>query len=301
VLWGAATGAVGGVVAPVVGKVLSVVAPKVVGAVTKLFGASKAGSSSATAATGKTVAGDLAHACSFAGATVVLMADGSEKPIDQVAVGDTVLASDAETGEQKAEPVQKVFVHTDTLVDLVVDGATITTTKNHPFWSVTDQTFERADQLSAGERVLSADGAVLRVDGIPAGSARLGFAYNLSIDEIHTYHVGAAQVLVHNTCGVNLASDARTDHILNGEVRPNGSFGGGHRAGTGFPKKSEFPSSWSDARIMHYVSDVATDPGSARTLGGTIVEGSRGGIDIRVVLRNDEIWTAFPTNVTPNP
>jgi hypothetical protein len=40
---------------------------------------------------------------------------------------------------------------------------------------------------------------------------------------------------------VNLASEARTNHILNGEVRPNGTFGGGHRFGTGFPGKSEFP------------------------------------------------------------
>lgn len=47
---------------------------------------------------------------------------------------------------------------------------------------------------------------------------------------------------------VDLASAARRRHILDGEVRPNGSFGGGHRAGNGFPGKSEFPRGWSDGK-----------------------------------------------------
>ena len=34
---------------------------------------------------------------------------------------------------------------------------------------------------------------------------------------------------------VDLASASRRSHILDGEVRPNGTFGGGHRPGTGFP------------------------------------------------------------------
>ena len=103
---------------------------------------------------------------------------------------------------------------------------------------------------------------------------------------------------------VNLASEARTSHILDGEVRPNGSFGGGHRAGTGFPKKSEFPASWSDDQIMHNISDVATDPASVFRpgRGGDVFgTGTRGGIDIEVLLRNDEIWTGYPTNVPRNP
>ncbi len=29
--------------------------------------------------------------------------------------------------------------------------------------------------------------------------------------------------------------------------------------------------------------------------------GTRNGIDIRVAIRNDEIWTAWPTNVPRNP
>lgn len=103
---------------------------------------------------------------------------------------------------------------------------------------------------------------------------------------------------------VNLADDARTGHILEGEIRPDGTFGGGHRAGTGFPDKSEFPEGWSDKEIMHNISDVATDPNSvfSRGRGGDIwAAGARDGIDIRVLLRNNQIWTGYPTNVRRNP
>lgn len=104
---------------------------------------------------------------------------------------------------------------------------------------------------------------------------------------------------------LNLASPARTTHILDGEVRPNGTFGGGHRPGTGFPGKSEFPADWSDAQIMHNISDVATQPGTPWRAGvkpGDFwANGTRDGIDIEVLIRNDEIWTAYPTNVARNP
>jgi RHS repeat-associated protein len=102
---------------------------------------------------------------------------------------------------------------------------------------------------------------------------------------------------------VDLASPARRRHILDGEVRPNGSHGGGHRGGTGFPGKSEFPRSWSDDKIMDHVSDVATDPSSMTRPGrnGDIfVRGTREGVEIEVLVRRGEIWTAYPTNVPRN-
>jgi hypothetical protein len=102
----------------------------------------------------------------------------------------------------------------------------------------------------------------------------------------------------------DLASPARRTHILDGEVRPNGTYGGGHRGGTGFPGKSEFPASWSDDQVMHHISDVATDPASqiVRTQGRDVfVRGTRDGIEIEVLIRNGEIWTGYPTNVPRNP
>lgn len=145
-------------------------------------------------------ANTAAKACSFAGTTTVLMADRSRKPIEDVRVGDKVIATDPETGEQVVKKVEHVFVHDDTVIDLVVEGEVITTTEDHPFWSVTDQRFERAYELSTGEKVLAADGRVITVSGLQLGTAREALAYNLSVEGIHTYHVGDDEILVHNTC-----------------------------------------------------------------------------------------------------
>ena len=67
---------------------------------------------------------------------------------------------------------------------------------------MTDQRFERADELGRGEKVLGADGRTLTISGFQLGTARTTAAYNLSVEGIHTYHVGSVAVLVHNTCPV---------------------------------------------------------------------------------------------------
>ena len=103
---------------------------------------------------------------------------------------------------------------------------------------------------------------------------------------------------------LDLTTPGARSHILDGEVRPNGTYSGGHRPGTGFPGKSEFPSGWSDGRILHEISDVATDPAATRIVQGsrTVVTGSRGGVDIRVVVdtTTGEIVTGYPTNMPIN-
>ncbi|MFV0460780.1 MAG: polymorphic toxin-type HINT domain-containing protein [Actinomycetales bacterium] len=141
------------------------------------------------------------------------MADGSKKPIDQVQVGDEVLATDPETGEQAAKKVQQVFVHDDALTDLqLVDGTVLTTTEDHPYWSVDDRRFERADELAASERVLGTDGRTVEVSGLQLATTHEGRAYNLSVEGIHTYHVGDNEVIVHNACGPTLIYEANPKH-----------------------------------------------------------------------------------------
>jgi hypothetical protein len=137
------------------------------------------------------------------------MANGRRKPIEDVMVGDQVIATDPETGEHLPKRVGHVWVHDDTVVDLVVDGDVITTTEDHPFWSVTDQRFERADQLAEGEVLLGPAGRSVTVSGLRPRTARTSLAYNLSVEDIHTYHVGDGAVLVHNSCYSSL--DALND------------------------------------------------------------------------------------------
>jgi hypothetical protein len=164
---------------------------------------SRLSGASVAAKYGDDVAETAARTCSFAGATTVLVADGTRKPIEDIEVGDEVIATDPETGEQVAKTVEHVFVHDDTVIDLVVDGEVITTTEDHPFWSVTDQRFERADELGSSENVLGTDGRVMAVSGLKIETAREALAYNLSVEGIHTYHVGVNEILVHNTCPIH--------------------------------------------------------------------------------------------------
>jgi len=143
-----------------------------------------------------------ALACSFSAETEVVMADGTTKPISEVEVGDEVLAVDPETEQRGARRVLNLFVHDDTLVDLNIGSGVVTTTEDHPFWNKTDGAFQRADSLDAGDLVFTVGGDLVAVDGLVAGSAAWGTAYNLHIEEIHTYFVvvGDEAILVHNTC-----------------------------------------------------------------------------------------------------
>ena len=83
----------------------------------------------------------------------------------------------------------------------------------------------------------------------------------------------------------------------------DGEGGGGHGPGRNTPDKSSFPSHWSDEKTIEAIMAVANDPQSTRSLrdnGRTAVEGTRDGIDIKVIIGADRrsILTAYPTNVT---
>jgi len=144
---------------------------------------------------------------SFAPNTPVLMADGSSKRIDQVQVGDRVLATDPETGKTKAQKVTALHVNRDTeLVDLTVttpEGAThvIKTTVHHPFWNETDDQWSDAADLEVDDELRTPDGRSVRVAAVReyVGAQEMR---DLTVDETHTYYVsaGATPVLVHN-CG----------------------------------------------------------------------------------------------------
>lgn len=141
--------------------------------------------------------------CSFAGTTLVLMGDGTYQPIEEIQVGDYVQAEDPETGERGARQVTHLWVHHDTLVELSVGDDTVVTTEDHPFWNDTDHQWQRADQLDPGDRLLTAWGTTLAVNEIIDGTQHPGLAYNLTVDDIHTYYIQADNqpTLVHNTCG----------------------------------------------------------------------------------------------------
>ncbi|GAA1788944.1 RHS repeat-associated core domain-containing protein [Luedemannella flava] len=143
---------------------------------------------------------------SFSGDTEVLMADGTRKRISEIRVGDEVLATDPETGEQAPRKVTKVWVHDDMLVDLRLDGgATVTTTEDHLFWNATDRQWQETQQFDEGDLLYTAGGGSVAVAGLNMATAHRARAYNLTVAGIHTYYVFALStpVLVHNeACSV---------------------------------------------------------------------------------------------------
>lgn len=85
--------------------------------------------------------------------------------------------------------------------------------------------------------------------------------------------------------------------------RPNGqilgdSTGGGHRAGTGAPNKSEFPSSWTDEKILDAIREVAGTGAvekPARRPGELEIVGAVDGVRIKaIVTANGDVRTAYP-------
>ena len=169
-----------------------------------------AGAAAARVAATKTddAASAFAYACSFSGDTPVLMADGTEKPIETVQAGDEVASTEPETGENSSRIVTGLWHHADTLTDLVLaNGLAVSTTEDHPFWNATDQQWQPAEQLESGEQLLTANGTTATVERLDWATARDDTAYNLTVADTHTYYVlaGNTPVLVHNTngCGVH--------------------------------------------------------------------------------------------------
>lgn len=160
---------------------------------------------------------------SFSGDTNVLMADGTVKPIKDIQIGDVVYALDPQTGQAGPRAVTAIWVHLDTLVDLTTSNGNITTTEDHPFWNATDLEWQDAQDLDNGDQLQGVGDVTVVVHGIDAQSTQSALAYNLTVDDLHTYFVAdtsGTAVLVHNTdCG--------------GEAGATNTAGAGPRVGGG--------------------------------------------------------------------
>jgi hypothetical protein len=143
--------------------------------------------------------------CSFDAHTLVVMADGTSKPISHIARGDIVMATNPATGQTTAQTVTALHVNNDTdLADLTITQpnhhtATIHTTQNHPFWDLTRHQWVNAGQLRPGDYLQPRQPATITVTAIHAFT-QPHTMYNLTVDNVHTYYVvaGDTPVLVHN-------------------------------------------------------------------------------------------------------
>ncbi|WP_369169735.1 polymorphic toxin-type HINT domain-containing protein [Streptomyces sp. R28] len=143
--------------------------------------------------------------CFLAG-TDVLMADGETKDIEDIKVGDEVLATDPKTGETGPRKVIRLIVTEDDKYFNELSIATengidkLTATHEHPFWSPSERDWVEAGDLKPGMTLLTDDGDTVIVTG-NRPFTKHARTYNLTVDDLHTYYVlaGATPVLVHNS------------------------------------------------------------------------------------------------------
>ena len=141
--------------------------------------------------------------CFIAG-TPVLMGDESFKPIEQLKVGDQVLARDPATVHTAIKKVLRVTVrpHIATLILHLADGQSIETTANHPFFVSSPTPSEpaksvAAGQLAIGNSIVTRAGPAVAVKSVEQ-TGRLETVYNCTVEDFHTYFVGQSKLWVHN-------------------------------------------------------------------------------------------------------
>lgn len=147
---------------------------------------------------------------SFPAGTLVLMADGTAKPIEMLQEGDRLYAHDprkdrAQGGRSGNRQITDLIEpHPgDQLIEITIDGTALELTANHPMWSVDREDWIAAGQLAEGELMRGPQGDPLPIESIRPipGSETV---YDITVRGLHSYYVvvGDVAVLVHN-CGVN--------------------------------------------------------------------------------------------------
>jgi hypothetical protein len=136
----------------------------------------------------------------FAAGTPIATPSG-HRPIEELELGDLVLAYDEPTGRVVPRPVTATFVHLDQRVGslLLSDGRVMRVTANHPIYLPDQQRYAAAGELAGDERLLALSGSA-QTSSLIAGAFQASTAaatvYNITVAGEHNYF--AEGVLVHN-------------------------------------------------------------------------------------------------------
>lgn len=146
----------------------------------------------------------------FVAGTLVQMADGSTKPIEQVRIGESVLARDPQTGKTGAKKVEQTYVRQAPEVITVQFAQagdqsrsvvlTLTGTPEHPVFTP-DHGMVGLGDLGVGGQILTRAGPALIVVSTERERRNEGYTvYNLRVADDHTYFVGeiSGGAWVHN-------------------------------------------------------------------------------------------------------
>ncbi|MEW2116097.1 RHS repeat-associated core domain-containing protein [Streptomyces sp. NPDC005474] len=153
---------------------------------------------------------------SFLPGTKVLLADGSTKPIEKVALGDKVVTTAPKTGKTTVREVAGTIVTEDdkSFADLTVKTASgkrqaLVATTTHPFWVGSERAWIKAGDLKSSMKLRTPSGDTVEITDNRHFDKRQR-THDLTVTGIHTYYVlaGATPVLVHN-CNVNGEAEVR--------------------------------------------------------------------------------------------
>ncbi|MDQ0418972.1 RHS repeat-associated protein, partial [Croceifilum oryzae] len=134
----------------------------------------------------------------FVAGTRIETEDGG-KPIEEIDIGDKVLAKNEETGEIAYKEVEWLFQREiDEIYEIHIGDEVIQTTDEHPFW-VVGEGWIRAKDLRKGDIFETDKGKKLAVDKIVKKKQK-ATVYNFKVKDFHTYYVSNLKVLTHNMC-----------------------------------------------------------------------------------------------------
>ena len=132
-----------------------------------------------------------AQACFTAGTPLVVDLEGNSRPIEQIEVGEMVLARNEfePHGPLELKRVEELFTRTSPIIELEIGGQKIGTTDEHSFYVPAREAFVPARELQVGDQLVSHDGRLLRIDAIHS-TLQIAIVYNLRVADYHTYFIG---------------------------------------------------------------------------------------------------------------
>lgn len=134
----------------------------------------------------------------FVEGTLVLT-DKGHVPVEEIKIGDLVLAKNDETGSIDYKKVVKTFNReTKEIYSLFIGEEEISVTGEHPFW-VEGEGWVETSELEVGDLLTTFDGLIIPISDIII-TEELTIVYNFEVEDYHTYYVSKIGIWTHN-CG----------------------------------------------------------------------------------------------------
>jgi hypothetical protein len=174
--------------------------------------------------------GDLECNCFTAGTKV--LTDEGEKPIEDIEVGDKVLAKSDVNGEVAYKEVVGLFQkQSDEIYSFYVGNEVIEATKEHPVW-IDGRGWTEVKDLKVGDLLVTSDGRKMAIDKI-VKEPRVTTVYNFEVANYNSYFVSNLGIWVHN-CSVFGFEISNLPNMTKSEILDNLPKGWKYTENNGF-------------------------------------------------------------------